>query len=168
MEPVGPGAGDGAAAGAGAPACGAGAVAFGAGAGAAGFGAGAGAAACSCSPSSTTSTLPSDTLSPTFTRSSATRPDADDGISIDALSLSTVTRLCSTLTSSPLETITSMTSTSSKSPMSGTRTSIVLIDISDWAQDPWTVRSQVQGLSHPGALTASSDGSPPAAGPGRR
>src|SRR5690606_26970983 len=124
-------------AGAGAAGLGSGAGA-GAGAGAAGAGAGAGDDACaSCppssavaprpSPSSTTSTLPSDTLSPTLTRSSFTRPAADDGISIDALSLSTVTRLCSRPTSSPSDTRTSMTSTSSKSPMSGTRTSIALM-----------------------------------------
>src|SRR5690606_27433224 len=124
-------------AGAGAAGLGSGAGA-GAGAGDAGAGAGAGDDACaSCppssavaprpSPSSTTSTLPSDTLSPTLTRSSFTRPAADDGISIDALSLSTVTRLCSRPTSSPSDTRTSMTSTSSKSPMSGTRTSITLM-----------------------------------------
>src|SRR5690606_22141684 len=121
---------------------GAGAAGLGSGAGAAGAGAGPGAgtgdgaaapwpspgcAAACPSPSSTTSTLPSDTLSPTLTRSSTTRPAADDGISIDAFSLSTVTRLCSRPTSSPSDTSTSMTSTSSKSPMSGTRTSIALI-----------------------------------------
>src|SRR5690606_33583334 len=123
-------------------AVGAGAAGLGSGAGAAGAGAGPGAgtgfgAAAPCpspgcaaacpSPSSTTSTLPSETLSPTLTRSSTTRPAADDGISIDAFSLSTVTRLCSRPISSPSDTSTSMTSTSSKSPMSGTRTSIALI-----------------------------------------
>jgi hypothetical protein len=65
-------------------------------------------------------TEPLATLSPTLTRSSFTTPAADDGISIDALSLSTVIRLCSTLTVSPGLTSTSMTPTSSKSPMSGT------------------------------------------------
>jgi hypothetical protein len=51
-------------------------------------------------------------------------PACDDGISIDALSLSTVIRLCSTLHVSPGLTKTSITATSSKSPMSGTTTSI--------------------------------------------
>ena len=54
---------------------------------------------------------------------SFTTPACDDGISIDALSLSTVIRLCSTLTVSPGLTKTSITATSSKSPMSGTTTS---------------------------------------------
>src|SRR5436309_9757093 len=40
-------------------------------------------------------TDPSLTLSPNATFSSLTTPAADDGISIDALSLSTVIRLCS-------------------------------------------------------------------------
>ena len=42
-------------------------------------------------------TEPSLTLSPTLTLISFTTPACDDGISIDALSLSTVIRLCSTL-----------------------------------------------------------------------
>jgi hypothetical protein len=63
---------------------------------------------------------PFDTLSPTFTFSAFTTPACDDGISIDALSLSTVIRLCSTFTVSPTFTSSSMTATSSKSPMSGT------------------------------------------------
>ena len=54
-----------------------------------------------------------------------TTPACDDGISIDALSLSIVIRLCSTAMVSPGLTSTSMTATSLKSPMSGTRTSIV-------------------------------------------
>src|ERR1700759_413605 len=65
------------------------------------------------------------TLSPTLMRSSLTTPAVDDGISIDALSLSTVIRLCSALTASPGLTSSSMTPTSLKSPMSGTLTSIV-------------------------------------------
>jgi len=44
-------------------------------------------------PSSTTTTLPMLTLSPSLTRTSLTTPACDDGISIDALSDSTVTRL---------------------------------------------------------------------------
>ena len=69
------------------------------------------------------SRLPFDTLSPTLTLSSFTTPACDDGISIDALSLSTVIRLCSAFDLSPGLTSTSMTATSSKSPMSGTTTS---------------------------------------------
>ena len=59
----------------------------------------------------------------------APSPAADDGISIDALSLSTVIRLCSSLTLSPGRTKTSITDTSAKSPMSGTSTSISAIVI---------------------------------------
>lgn len=62
-------------------------------------------------------------LSPSLTLTSFTTPAADDGISIDALSDSTVTSDCSTFTVSPGLTSTSMTATSLKSPMSGTRTS---------------------------------------------
>jgi hypothetical protein len=51
-------------------------------------------------------------------------PAVDDGISIDALSDSTVTSDCSAFTVSPGLTSSSMTETSSKSPMSGTFTSI--------------------------------------------
>ena len=69
------------------------------------------------------------TVSPTFTRSSLTTPAADDGISIDALSLSTVIRLCSAATVSPGLTSTSMTPTSLKSPMSGTLTSITAMSV---------------------------------------
>ena len=54
-----------------------------------------------------------------------TTPAADEGISIDALSDSTVISDCSTFTGSPAFTSTSMISTSLKSPMSGTFTSIV-------------------------------------------
>ena len=63
-------------------------------------------------------------LSPSLTRSSFNTPAEDDGISIDALSDSTVTNDCSTLMVSPNLTSTSMTVTSLKSPMSGTRISI--------------------------------------------
>jgi len=62
------------------------------------------------------------TVSPSFTASDLTTPAWLDGISIDALSLSTVIRLCSTFTVSPGCTSTSMTATSLKSPMSGTLT----------------------------------------------
>jgi hypothetical protein len=70
-------------------------------------------------------TLPSDTLSPSFTRSDCTTPAAVEGISIDALSDSTVMSDWSLATVSPALTNTSMISTSLKSPMSGTFTSIM-------------------------------------------
>ena len=106
------------AAGAGAGAAAAAAVAA---AGAAAFAAGVAAPASAASGSS--SSEPSEILSPSLTRSSLTTPACDDGISIDALSLSTVTSDCSAFTVSPGLTSISMTSTSLKSPMSGTFTS---------------------------------------------
>src|SRR5205814_7849118 len=66
--------------------------------------------------------VPLATLSPTLTFTSFTTPAWDEGISIEALSLSTVIRLCSALTVSPGLLKTSMTATWSKSPMSGTTT----------------------------------------------
>jgi hypothetical protein len=75
------------------------------------------------SVSSISSAEPSLTLSPSLIRISRTTPAADDGISIEALSLSTVTSDCSAFTRSPGLTSSSMTSTSLKSPMSGTLTS---------------------------------------------
>src|SRR5688572_14294537 len=75
--------------------------------------AGDGAVACSPCASSTATTLPSDSLSPTFTLSSTTRPAADDGTSIVALSDSSVTRPWSLATVSPTATSTSITGTSS-------------------------------------------------------
>jgi hypothetical protein len=77
-------------------------------------------AAAAPSASSTTTTEPCFTLSPSLTLSSFTTPACDEGISIEALSLSTVIRLCSALTASPGFTSNSITATSSKSPMSGT------------------------------------------------
>jgi hypothetical protein len=70
---------------------------------------------------------PCFTLSPSLTLSSFTTPAWVDGISIDALSLSTVTSDCSALMVSPGLTSNSITATSSKSPMSGTLTSTTLI-----------------------------------------
>ena len=102
---------------------GAGAAAVaGAAAGAAAAGAGAGAAA-PPTASITAITLPSDTLSPTLTLISFSTPACEDGISIEALSDSTVIRLCSALMVSPGLASTSITATSEKSPMSGTFTS---------------------------------------------
>src|SRR5215208_3942031 len=70
--------------------------------------------------SSTAMRLPSDTLSPSLTFNSLTTPACVDGISIDALSLSTVTSDCSALMLSPGLTSSSITDTSFASPMSGT------------------------------------------------
>ena len=70
----------------------------GAGAGAAGAGAG---AAAPSAASSVSTTEPSLTLSPTLTASAFTTPACDDGISIEALSDSTVISDCSALTVSP-------------------------------------------------------------------
>ena len=72
--------------------------------------------------SSTRIGAPLDTLSPTLTFISFTTPAAGDGISIVALSDSSVMSDCSLVTASPGFTSTSITSTSLKSPMSGTGT----------------------------------------------
>src|SRR5262249_7860179 len=72
-------------------------------------------------PSSTAINEPWLTLSPSAIFSSFTTPACDDGISIEALSLSTVMSDCSAFTVSPGFTSSSMTATSLKSPMSGTR-----------------------------------------------
>ena len=63
------------------------------------------------------------TLSPSLTLSSLSTPAAEDGISIAALSDSTVIKDCSILMVSPTLTRISITETSLKSPMSGTLTS---------------------------------------------
>jgi hypothetical protein len=91
------------------------------GAGVATAAAGAAAGAAAAPAASTTNTMePCLTLSPRATRISFTTPAVLDGISIEALSDSTVMSDCSALTVSPTLTINSMTVTSSKSPMSGT------------------------------------------------
>src|SRR5690606_18588303 len=77
------------------------------------------------SVSSDSNGSPVETRSPTAILSSATRPTAGDGTSIVALSVSSVTRGSSGLTSSPGFTRTSTISTSEKSPRSGTTTSTV-------------------------------------------
>src|SRR4029077_6153384 len=94
--------------------------------GASAFGAGRGSgprgsARCSA-PSSTRIGAPCDTLSPVLIFSSLTTPAAGDGISMVALSDSSVTSDCSFATLSPGLTSTSITSTSLKSPISGTPT----------------------------------------------
>src|SRR5574343_107526 len=76
-------------------------AAVGAGAAAAGAGAGAAATGTADVPSSTASRSPMLTVSPTLTLSSLSTPAADDGISIEALSDSTVNKDCSTLMVSP-------------------------------------------------------------------
>ncbi|KFJ70657.1 pyruvate dehydrogenase complex dihydrolipoamide acetyltransferase domain protein [Bordetella bronchiseptica] len=86
-----------------------------------------GAAAASPAASTSRMTVPSAILSPTLTLTDFTTPAAEAGISIDALSDSTVIRLCSALIVSPADTSTSMTSTSLKSPMSGTLISTILL-----------------------------------------
>ncbi len=110
------------------------AAAAGAGAGAAADGAGAGATAdADAAPSASTSatSVPWLTLSPSETFSSFTTPATDDGISIEALSLSTVSSDCSSLIVSPGFTSSSITATLSKSPMSGTFTSTnAMFDVS--------------------------------------
>ena len=68
---------------------------------------------------------PCFTLSPSLTLTSLTTPAALDGISIDALSDSTVNSDWSALMVSPGLTSNSITVTSSKSPMSGTAISMV-------------------------------------------
>ena len=80
--------------------------------------------------STTRTTEPCLTLSPRATRISLTTPAVLDGISMEALSDSTVISDCSALTVSPTLTINSMTVTSSKSPMSGTCTSNSAICVS--------------------------------------
>ena len=67
---------------------------------------------------------PWDTRSPTLILMAPTVPAAGDGISIVALSDSSVISGSSALISSPSLTRISMTGTSLKSPMSGTLTSI--------------------------------------------
>ncbi len=70
---------------------------------------------------------PFATLSPTLTLICFTTPACDEGISIEALSDSTVISESSTAMVSPTLTNTSMISTESKSPISGTSTSIKLL-----------------------------------------
>ena len=93
-----------------------------------GEGAGAATGTAAVAPASSSRTiLPSATLSPILTLTSFTTPAVLEGISIEALSDSTVIKLCSGLIVSPALTSTSITSTSLKSPMSGTLTSTRLM-----------------------------------------
>src|SRR6202158_1229000 len=81
------------------------------------------AAAATPSPSSSMITLPSLTLSPTFTPIDLTTPPCGAGTSIVAFSDSSEISGSSAFTVSPTLTKISITGTSLKSPMSGTRTS---------------------------------------------
>jgi hypothetical protein len=102
-----------------------------AGAAGAGGGATAGAEAADANAGSIiANTEPSEILSPNFTRISTILPAILAGISIEALSDSTVIRLCSTTIASPAFTKTSIISTSLKSPMSGTFNSIAAMCVS--------------------------------------
>jgi hypothetical protein len=67
---------------------------------------------------------PAETRSPTETRTAATMPATGAGMSIVALSDSSVISGSSAATASPAVTCTSMTGTSAKSPRSGTVTSM--------------------------------------------
>jgi len=105
---------------AGAAATGAAAEAAAVGAAAAGA---AGLAAASAPTLTRASTTPSATLSPTLTFNSVTTPDTGEGMSMVALSDSSVINESSAFTVSPTLTSSSMIGTSLKSPMSGTLTS---------------------------------------------
>jgi hypothetical protein len=70
---------------------------------------------------------PADILSPTLILSSLTVPPNGAGMSIAALSDSTVINAVSVAILSPTLTMISMTSTSLKLPISGTRTSLIVI-----------------------------------------
>ena len=73
---------------------------------------------------------PSETLSPTLSLTSATRPAVGDGTSMDAFSVSSVMSGVSFSICWPLFTRTSITSTFLKPPMSGTETSIEFATLS--------------------------------------
>jgi hypothetical protein len=77
---------------------------------------------------------PSETLSPTFTSSLPTTPAWGQGMSMAALSDSTVKREASLATLSPGWTRMSMTATSLKPPMSGTRISMDWVISFKWVK----------------------------------
>jgi hypothetical protein len=80
--------------------------------------------------SSISTSEPADTLSPTLILSSLTMPPNGAGMSIAALSDSTVINESSVFRLSPTLTMISMTSTSLKLPISGTTTSLMLMSSS--------------------------------------
>src|SRR3569623_34962 len=108
------------------------------------------AASCLASDASASSSrLPSATLSPSLTRISLTTPATLDGISMLALSDSTVTKDWSTSIRSPALTSNSMTSTSLKSPMSGTITSTMLIALAPFFLSLQYAAGPISGVSAP-------------------
>ena len=102
---------------------------FGAATGAGALTSAAGALAAAASASKIKIKCPCAILSPTFNFTSLTTPANGAGISIDALSDSTVTSESSLAIVSPALTSTSITSTLSKLPISGTKTSCKLLII---------------------------------------
>ena len=109
---------------------------------------------------------PAETVSPTETRTALTVPAEGAGMSIVALSDSSVISGSSAATVSPAATCTSMTGTSAKSPMSGTVTSIRSYTP---AGEPYPAGSPVVGrassctVSRPGAPAAPAAPGAPAA-----
>ena len=109
------------------------------------------------SPCSTKTSEPCLTLSPNCTFSSCTTPPWLEGISMEALSDSTVIRLCSGAMVSPGLTSISMTVTSSKSPMSGTWILISAMSFSiGW--EPRCVRQRAAPQRFKGARDGSRQG----------
>src|SRR5438132_1159642 len=94
-------------------------------AGAAGAATVGGAATTALPVDNVSTTVPSDTLSPTLTLTDCTVPPSGDGTSIVALSDSSEMSGSSAFTVSPALTNTSITGMSLKSPMSGTFTSAI-------------------------------------------
>src|SRR5450830_1479506 len=110
----------------------------------------------------TSSGEPSCTLSPTLTLMAVTTPAWLDGISMLALSDSTVISDWSTLIVSPTLTISSMTSTSLKSPMSGTVTSTGPPDAAGAAAAGASAGFSAGFSAAAGAAAAGASAAPPA------
>src|SRR5947208_205999 len=91
-------------------------------------------------------TVPSETLSPTFTASFCTVPPSGAGTSIVALSDSRVTSGSSAFTVSPALTMISITGTSLKSPMSGTLISVTAMSPPRIAAAPRSHRPRIGPL----------------------
>ena len=107
-------------------------------------------AAMSLAVSSSNTRAPAEILSPTLILSSVTVPPKGAGMSMAALSDSTVMMESSAARASPGFTMISMTSTSLKLPISGTRTSLMLIFSS-----PYTFTGLARLASMPYFLMAS-------------
>ena len=99
-------------------------------------------------------------MSPTATRTAVTVPAPGAGMSMVALSDSSVISGSSAATVSPAATWTSMTGTSAKSPMSGTVTSIRSYTP---AGEPYPAGSS--GVGRASSCTVSRPGAPPAPWP---